>query len=276
MANMFYSYFYVFNWFSSIFGLRKPFIVTGNNSVWSKIWSILIVLLCLLSHLFLIDFQLEFDFKSNLNNLSDINNLIINILIVLNNIYKEDVYRKLYETFINIFALVKLNNKSIKTICLKFYIFLFFHVVLFIIAVVLEILFEDPPFVIIMRIPLFFTCFHLLVHMCLILAILRLINGDLLQILISTTGANTSIFLEDTKPPKRNFYYFFDPKIYFMNIKPNPKMMNLKTYYEIYDELSTAMLLLENCHGVEVGFKGIFFNKRPVMYFLKFKFYPGF
>ena len=257
MAKMFYTYFRVFNWFSSVFGLRKPFIITRKESaipIWSKIWSILIILFSLLSHLFLINFHIQFDIKSNLDELSDINNLIINIIIILNNIYKEETYIKLYQTFNNIFALIKLSNKSEKMLCQKLYIYVLVHGTLFIISIILEIMFGDPPLVILIRIPLFFTFFHFLVHLCLILSILRLINGDLLEILRSTTGANTSIFLEDTKPLKRNLFYFFDPKIYFIDMKSNSKRLPLKTYYEIYDELSTSILLLEKSHGVEVRF----------------------
>lgn len=255
-SNMFYFYFRTFNRLSSVFGMRKPFVVSQkipSIPLWSKLWSILIALCALIAHLFAINFKIEFYVKSHMYQLSNMNNLIVNIIIILNNICKEDAYRKLYNAFLNIFDVMKLSNKSQKMICHKLYILVSINGIIFIISIVLEIYFDNPPFIMLIRIPLFFAIFHLIVHLCMMLSILRFINYDMLAMLKSNTKDSVSIFLQTNKSPKNNLLYFIDPNIYFIDTEPKQKQFNLKIYCKIYDSLCTCILLLERCHGMEVS-----------------------
>ncbi|XP_073953004.1 uncharacterized protein [Choristoneura fumiferana] len=183
---MFYHYFRVFNWFSCVFGLKKPFLFlygeTNKINYWNKLWSIAVIASLIALDFITINVTTDFNIKRNLQQISDTNDLIFNIIIILLNLNGEKIYVKLYEIMNNIFKQVKLSDFNQKMIALKSYAWLFLPTATLVNSILMELYVpESPQFALLIKVPCYLSILHLVVHLLLILAVLRLLNHKLLN-----------------------------------------------------------------------------------------------
>lgn len=256
---MFYYYIRFFNWICSIFGLRKPFrsfqVRNKYRSLmfWNKIWSLCIALSIVATHLIFVDLKLEFNIKNNFNEISNMNNILTNAIILIIPIANGDnLYIKIYETINRTLFKLKLDNRSIWMMSLKLYFWFSIQSVVFLTFIIVEFIFGDPPYVMIIRIPLFLTIYHLLIHLCLIASILKVINSELIEKLKVKNDPTCRIFFLKPQRTKRNFNYLVDHNIYFECKKTKRAPSNFPFMCKTYDDLCTCIHLLQKCHGVEV------------------------
>ncbi|XP_052739970.1 uncharacterized protein LOC128198454 [Bicyclus anynana] len=103
----------------------------------------------------------------------------------------------------------------------------------------------------ILRIPLFLSMYHLLIHLCLIVSILKILNREMIEMLNLKNGTSCKIFFVKPHRTRLLFFYFMDCNIYFIYKKPRGARQDLKCMCQIYDDLCTCVHLLQKCHGLE-------------------------
>ncbi|CAK1579386.1 unnamed protein product [Parnassius mnemosyne] len=94
---------------------------------------------------------------------------------------------------------------------------------------------------------------HLIIHLFLLLAFLKVINIKLSQLLTFNRGRATDpnvSYLEPMQKRKRSFAYLCNTNISFIEI--NPQKGDLKSLCLFYDDISSCIRLLEINHGSQV------------------------
>lgn len=254
---MFYAYFRPFNCICNIFGLPKPTITAKGESLkinlWFKLWSLVIAVAFICSYSFTIHKIIDFDLKKELEFISDIIDLIVNIFILLINLVNsENICTSLHEMLDNIFKDLNMNDTILKLFAYKMYLWYLTPMVIFIICIVMEIVYKQPPFILMTRIPTFLSIMHLIMHLYLLSALIKVINHQLSRILICNGNARApnTIFKENIRT--RHFLqYIFSPSIKFIEVD-DLAQFDLKFLCKLYDDLSTCVHLLERCYGLQV------------------------
>lgn len=256
---MFYYYFRYYNVICTVFGLKKPFIYPHVRnqafiSIWNKVWCLFIVCCAVATHLIAIKFDLQFHIKHNLSEISNINNLIVATIVLFRNIFKEHTYTEIYGVLIKMLNELKISPTRIRLISTKLCILFTLQSIIFVIFISLEMIFDNPPYLIVVRIPLFLAIFHLTTHLYLIVSILKIVNCNMKEML-KTNNIVYDSFVKNKSTRKRSksiLLYLLDFKISFFDVNPNLKL-DLKVLCKTYDDLCTCIQLLQKCHGVEVG-----------------------
>nr|WCC58022.1 gustatory receptor 37 [Papilio xuthus] len=259
---MFYKYFRFYNFISTIFGLRKPFDRTDENKkpryrIWIVIWSLIVISLTTFSYFFFVNFNNYLDLKNNLPDIDGINNLIVNIIIIVIELTSSDeVFIQIYNIVRNMFLGLKINNVTTRMFSYKLNLLIGFLFLLFLILIINEFVLGYHPYVFILKIPLFLTMTHLIIHLCLVLAFLKVINFKLSQILSFDdeliTNKNVSMWQDQKLTRKRSLAYLFNAKIGF--IEMNSEYIDIKSLCHNYDDIATCVRLLEINHGTQVFF----------------------
>ncbi|XP_063386493.1 uncharacterized protein LOC134672480 [Cydia fagiglandana] len=249
---MFYYYFRVFNWFCTAFGMKKPFLLSNgqacNFTYWSKFWSVMVITIFIVLHFTSDNESTKEGIKTYLDDISDINELIFNIIVlVIDFFHPSTLWSELYMTLSNIFNCLKLSNRNLKMIALKLYVWIFLPSVVFIPIFFMEIFIPQfAQFTILIKVPGYLAILHLVIHLHLVLAVLRNIN----EILNKAHVKDTEItFL--TKESSM-FRYFLNTKINFMEADVSDSNFSIQSLCKIYDDLITCIQLLEKLHGKQI------------------------
>ncbi|XP_063628106.1 uncharacterized protein LOC134799598 [Cydia splendana] len=255
---MFYYYFRVFNWFCTAFGMKKPFLLSNgqacNVTYWSKLWSVMVITIFIVLDFTSDNESTKEGIKTYFEDISDINDLIFNIIIlIIDFFHPSTLWSELYMTLSNIFNRLKLSNRNLKMIALKLYVWIFLPSVVFIPIFFMEIFIPQfAQFTILIKVPGYLATLHLVIHLCLVLAVLRNIN----KILNKTHQFNvkdTEIpFLTKESSMFRYFRYFFNTNVNFMVADVSDSNFSIQSLCKIYDDLITCIQLLEKLHGKQI------------------------
>lgn len=261
---MFYRYFRPFTIISNIFGLPKPIVTSKRKSIkiniWLKIWSLLFAAGLISSYAFLRDRLLRFDVKKDLGIIPDVTDLFVNIIIIIINLFNSEIiYISIHEVFDDIFKHLNITDYVLKLFAYKMYLWYFTAMIMFIILIVMEILNDFPPFILLIRIPTFLSILHLIMHLYLLSALLKVINHQLSRTLIEDNVSK--IISIDKIEAKYIFKYMFSPSIEFIEIN-DIAQLDLKCLCKLYDRLSICLHLLEKCYGLQVRFYTVPFTDK--------------
>ncbi|XP_063374466.1 uncharacterized protein LOC134662125 [Cydia amplana] len=252
---MFYYYFRVFNWFCTAFGMKKPFLLSNgqafNVTYWSKFWSVMVITIFIALDFTSDNESTKGGIKTYLDDISDINDLIFNIIILIIDIFHPStLWSELYMTFSNIFNRLKLTNQILKMIAFKLYVWIFLPSVVFIPIFFMEIFIPQfAQFTILIMVPGYLATLHLVIHLHLVLAVLRNINKLL-------NKAN-QFHVKDTEIPfltteSNMFRYFLNIDVNFMEADVSDSNFSIISLCKIYDDLITCVQLLEKLHGKQI------------------------
>lgn len=256
---MFYYYFRVFNWFCCAFGLKKPFLLLSGQAhritYWHKLWSFVIIAALIALDSMAINVTTDFAIKRNLQQISETNDLIFNIIIILLNLSAEKIYAELYETMNNIFKQFKLSDYNQKMISLKLYAWFFLPTAVLVNSIAMELYVpESPQFALIIKVPCYLSTLHLVVHLHLILAVLRLVNHKLTTANVLHTTLNKHLIrVEHSSRKFSKLKYFLDLDINFIDIDERGQNFSFTLLCKVYDDLSSCIKLLEKCHGKQAS-----------------------
>ncbi|XP_053605950.1 uncharacterized protein LOC128672678 [Plodia interpunctella] len=252
---MLYTYFVPFNIVCGIFGVRKPSLSPNgkivNTSVVHRIWS-LIIILSLIAGYCLSSYEIKPISKVNLLQISILNDLANNVIILLlHNLSGDDITKNLYNCFIGIVTDLGLHNRRVRILMQKLYFWFSVISITYIAAIILEILYDSPPYNLIIRIPTFLTVFHLIFHLSVLVAILKILNYKLK----SETLIDNTLMFPGTK--SSTFYilkYFLNTEISFIEEinQTQHQHLDLKHLCKIYDKMATCLELLIKLHGLQV------------------------
>ncbi|XP_063548056.1 uncharacterized protein LOC134755431 [Cydia strobilella] len=252
---MFYYYFRVFNWFCTAFGMKKPFLLSNgqacNFTYWSKVWSVMVITIFIAIHFISNNDSTKEGIKTYVEDISDINDLIFNIIILIIDFFHPlTLWTELYMTFGNIFNRLKLSNRNLKMIALKLYVWIFLPSVVFIPTFFMEIFIPQfAQFTILIKVPGYLATLHLVIHLHLALAVLRNINKKLYKA--------HQFYVKDTEIPfltkeSSMFRYFLNINVNFMEADVSDSNFSIKSICKIYDDLITCVKLLEKLHGKQI------------------------
>ncbi|XP_022127267.2 uncharacterized protein LOC111001630 [Pieris rapae] len=246
---MFYHYFRFFNYISTFFGQRKPFEIRPSSSIGilSKFWSLIIAVSIIYSSILTIDFTVSLHIKKN-DETGNINEFIVCLIIFLTNLRREDLNKRLYAVINSVVSGLKLTNKSVKLLTIKLYVWITCISAIYIIAIVKEILDYDPPFILLLRIPLYLTLLHFYTHLCLILSLLKLINIFICDIF--RLNSEDSFLVEGFSEPNNLVTYLISYDIRFIKVKH--RNFDLKHLCKMYDHLSTCVQYLQKIHSLQM------------------------
>lgn len=250
---MFYYYFRFFIWLSNIFGLKKPLVKPPGKVVrlnkWQKIWPVIIIVSVILNYSLTMK-RFRFDIKKHLDKICNLNDFIVHVAIILIEfLNNDDICVKLYETMNTCFLRFNVNDRNLKMIATKLYFWLFISTTLFTVAIIFEMVDGEPPFIILMKIPMFITIFHLTVHLYLILSLLKIINYSLSKMFLF----NDKPKIDQGLPSKKSILgYLINFKKCFIDDDHLQQRYDIKTLCKAYDDINTCLKLLEKCHGLQV------------------------
>ena len=218
-----------------------------------KFWSLAIAVALVGSFSFAIDKIIDFDIKKKMEIISDSIDLVANILILIINLMNnEAISISIHEMFDAIFKEVKMNCNVLKFFAYKMYFWYFTPMTIFIVLIVMEIVNKNPPFILLIRIPTFLSTMHLIMHLFLLLALVKVINHQLSRILIYNDNARARKMIFNEKMETREILqYIFSPSIEFIEVD-DLAQFDLKFLCKLYDDLSTCVHLLEKCYGLQV------------------------
>lgn len=247
---MFYYYFRFFNNISTLFGQKKPFVTCNSSGVGilSKFWSLVIAIAITTSSLLTINFSITFNIKKN-DEIMHISEFVVCLIVYLSNLRREQVFIRLYELINKVITDLKLTNKSVKLFTIKISAWLTFLTILYLIAIVMEVLHLNPPFILILRIPLYLSLLHLYTHLCIILSVLKIINSYMSQIF--RLNSDDCFLVEDFTEPTNNFTYIIRLDIRFIKVKQN-RRFDLKHLCKTFDDLSSCSQYLRKLHSLQV------------------------
>ncbi|XP_061385402.1 uncharacterized protein LOC116769245 [Danaus plexippus] len=257
---MFYFYFRGFSIICSIFGLSKPLVSSQpdyNPSIfsWRTLWSLVVVASLIIFSVFQMKIDMNSIVDSIHSEISYTNNVIVSVIIILNNITNWEKIYRMYDVFDKVNRELKLRPNSIKMMSLKLYVWFFIELSLLSIFAILEITYVVQPYVIIIRIPVFLSIFHLIVHLSLMLSVLKVINFNMLELLKKNSTDDVVIYSYETTTGAVS--YIFNYNIYFPYVKSDI-VIDLKILCKIYDDLCSCLQLLEKCHGVDFIYCSIY------------------
>lgn len=250
---MFYEYFRIMNFFNGIFGLIKPFRDSINISerpstrLLNIFWSILIVTFAIVCYFFSVNIDVYSHLKYNLPDIYGTNNLIVNVLMVILELTNADVvFAQIYNVVRNLFRGLKISALSVKLLSLKLQLWIIFMLGVFFALILSEFLLDFLPYVLVFKIPVFLTMVHLIVHLCLLLAFLKVINQKLSQSL----NHDSLNLIKQNSIQTRPLTYLLNGQISFIEI--SPQYLDIKSLCRFYDDLTSCIRLLEINHGTQV------------------------
>lgn len=252
---MFYGYFRPLHYICNMCGLPKPNINAEGKpmkiNLWLKLWSLLVVIGLISTYLLSIGGKLNIDIKRNLEIFPDMNDLVANCIIIIINLFNsETICSNLKEIFDVIFSDLNFDRKVLKLFAFKMYFWFSTMMITFLILIILEIVLTHPPYTFLIRIPTFLSILHLIMHLFLILAILKIINQQLFGILMYNDKIPKMVSNENSGIGKI-LKYVFSSGIEFIEVN-DVIQFDIKLLCKIYDNLSSCVHLLEKCHGLQV------------------------
>lgn len=253
---MIYQYFFPINTIFTLFGIKKIFIASSGRSckitVWNKLWSLIIIIAFLTSFSVSLSSAVNLTKKNNLEYISRINYVAISVLIIFLNLFFGDtVCFQLYTTVENILCDLKFSKSCLKIISVKILLWLFVPATIYTVFIILEIVYLDPPFYILLTgMPIYLTVVHLLLHLYLLVAILKSMNIIMSKMLSFHQTRN--VYIEEKHKKLEIFKYLINPDINFIKIIEDYHF-DLKLLCRLYDDLCTCIQLLEKHHGFQVS-----------------------
>ncbi|XP_072949809.1 uncharacterized protein [Epargyreus clarus] len=184
-----------------------------------------------------------------LEEIASANNLIVNVIIILLNICNsESVCFHIYVIFNNILRDLQIKNHNQKLLAIKLYVWMALPFVVFIILIVMEFIYATPPYTLVVKMPTFLSILHLVIHLSLTLAILKVINLNISQ----KFKRYNNFCLPDLRKTKGRFYYILHPGISFFDVQSQKEVVDLKLLRNIYDDLGVCINLLQRHHGIQM------------------------
>ncbi|XP_050665239.1 uncharacterized protein LOC126965614 [Leptidea sinapis] len=253
---MFYNYLKFYNFICTLFGQRRPTDLVPLQKKSSgvkfcyRMWSIVIAIIIIANGVD-IDVKKLYNLKTN-DNTATINEIIVSLIVILSNTKTKDVlYINLYNVFNKIITGFKIETDKIKKFVIKLHIGVVALSLTFIGFIILEIILDmNPPFRLLIRIPLFLSMIHLIIHLSLMLALLKIINQYMFKLFTKPKpGGLDFLFSDVMKSNRRSISNYC--AISFHDSK-DTEYFDLKYLCKVYDDLCTSMQILQKIHGTEI------------------------
>lgn len=242
---MLYHHLRFFNYIFVIHGLKKPF--TNNTEHVSKVtildrlWTLVILTMIIACYFFFVLNPLSPDIKKNLELICQTNEFIVcSLTMVVYLAQNQRSYKTLYRTINGIVRRFNIQAHYLRKFCWKMYLLSIFPFGASSCLTIWAIYSGNSWHNIVVRIPLFLENIHLLLHICIIIALLKTLNAKLAEKLNLSKNTFFNVGIERSQ-------------LFAFQVKPSEREYFATKYFcHVYDDLCQSIKLLEKQHGVQV------------------------